>query len=542
MRKFDLKHKTVADLFKLRPFEEVELKKFVNRSAPFGPINASRLLGSEIAGDVLFNTRNKVWEFYQKRPRVVVGRKGSGKTTILSHTNQLEDYRYVINVPTAKAITEFRKSVYPSAADVGLVFVEDAAEIWDRLLNTEIMALLPEDTINKLPAVCLYLEAINRGAGGMVQSLSAALNNNKEALDGGGIGYLIRAALDVYKGDGEGTYRKALADLDWYLADTNSKVVVILDSLENYHLDIPQNAETMRALLKCVGEYGTSLRSLRVCLPGEMYFELRELSENVEKDFINTMALHWLPIELMTVAAWRYLVYLRLYAPDELAKFSSFDMASREDINRIIHSFLPRETINASGKREFTIAYILRHSQLLPRQLIGIFNAIFSDGHSTSVFNDEVSVLDGVKTAEQSIYEGVKSAFRKKYSGLDAICSCTLTELPRFFSDSELHKIYNFHGKPASASMGFLEFRDFKRMLIEVGAIGRAGERNGLYSDSEFEYAVRGKLNISVKDELCLHPIFSGIHESSVNRDSEYYVYPHQHLFTESGTQRSLQL
>ena len=542
MRKIKIEHKTISDLINLSPFEESELKRFVNRSTPFGPINATRLLESETAGSILFNTRNKVWEFYQQRPRIVIGRKGAGKTTILQHTHQLEDYRYVIKVPTAKAITEFRKSVYPNASDVGLIYVEDAAEIWDRLLNTEIMALLPENTIKNLADVRSYLEAINRGAGGISKSLTSALNDNKEALDGGGLGYLIRAALDIYKGDGEGAYKRALSELDWYLADSNAKVVVILDSLENYHLDIPQNAETMKALLKCAGEYGTTMRSLRVCLPAEMYFELRDLSENVEKDFVNTMALHWLPVELMTVAAWRYLVYLRLYAPDKLKQFQDLNIGSREDVNKIIYSFLPEETKNTSGRSEFTLAYILRHSQLLPRHMIGIMNSIFSGGPSVSVFDDPVSVSDGIKSAEQSIYEGIKSAFRKKHPSLDAVCSCTLTELPRFFSDSDLHKVYNYHGKSAMAANGFHGYREFKRMLIEVGAIGRAGERKGLYCDSEFEYAIRGKLNISVQDELCLHPIFSGIHESSVNRNSEHYVYPHQNLFNESGDLRSLKL
>jgi len=540
MRKVDLRHKTVRDLANLNSSEISELRAYVNRSAPFGPISATKLRESMVANDVLFNTRNKVWEFYQKRPRIVVGRKGAGKTSILSHTHQLEEYRYVVNVPAAKAIAEFRRSVYPSASDVGLTFVEEAAEIWDRFLNTEIMALLPEEVIASLPSVSKYLEAINRGTTGIPQSLSAALNENREALDGGYIGYLIRAALDLYRGDSEGTYRKALSDLDWHLAETNSKVVVILDSLENYHLELPQNAETVCALLKCAGEYGTKLRSFRLCIPAEMYFELRELSENVEKDFVNAMTLQWLPIELMTVVAWRYLVYLRIYAPDELRKFSSLDMAVRDDVHKIIDSFLPRETLNSSGKKEYTLAYILRHSQLLPRHLIGIMNGIFSDGRSFSVFDDDVSICDGLKTAEQSIYEGVKSAFNKKYLDLDAICACTLTELPRFFSDGDLHRVFNFHGKSSMSAAGLLGYRDFKRMLIEVGAIGRANARSGLYADAEFEYAVRGKLNVSIQDELCLHPIFSGIHESSVNRVSDHFVYPHRHLFEDNGAHRSL--
>jgi hypothetical protein len=79
-------------------------------------------------------------------------------------------------------------------------------------------------------------------------------------------------------------------------------------------------------------------------------------------------------------------------------------------------------------------------------------------------------------------------------------------------------------------------------MLVEVGAIGRVNGRSGLYADAEFEYAVRGKLNLSIKDELCLRPIFSGIHESSVNRDSEHYVYPHRHLFDDNGAYRSLMI
>lgn len=542
MRSINICHKNVEDLIKILPEQVSELKQFVHRSAPFGPINASRLLDATSANEILFNTRNKVWEFYQRRPRIVIGRKGSGKTTILSHTHRLEEYRYVVNIPTARAISEFRDSVYPSPSDVGLTFVEEAAKAWDRLLNTEIMALLPISVIDRLPAIRKYLETINRGNDGGAHSLSAALNENKEALDGGYIGYIIRAAIDFCKGNGEINYSKALAELDNHLAKTNSKAVVIVDSLENYHLDIPQNSETVRALLKCAGDYGTPLRSLRVCLPAEMYFELRELSENVEKDFANAMALHWLPIELMTLAAWRHLVYLRLYAPDNLRAFVHLDMGAREDIHKILDSFLPRETLNSSGKKEFTLAYILRHSQLLPRHMVGIMNAIFSDGYSNSVFDDEVSICSGVRTAEQSIYEGVKSAYRKKYPNLEAVCSSTLTELPRFFSDGDLHRVFNFHGKSEMSFIGISDYREFKRMLVEVGAIGRASIREGLYADADFEYAVRGKLNLSIKDELCLHPIFSGIHESSVNRDSDFYVYPHRNLYDEDGAHRSLKL
>lgn len=542
MRTVKINHKTVEDLIKIQPNEVAELKRFVNRSSPFGPINASHLIDTTSANDVLFNTRNKVWEFYQKRPRIVIGRKGSGKTSILSCTQRLEEYRYVVNIPTAESVREFRNSVYPSPSDVGLVFVEEAAKVWDRLLNTEIMALLPMHLIEGLPSIRKYLETINRFQGGFSQSLSTALAENKEALDGGYVGYLIRAAIDFCKGNDDGNYKRALSELDRHLTETHTKVVVIIDSLENYHLDLPQNAETVRALLKCAGDYGTPLRSLRVCLPAEMYFELRELSENVEKDFVNAMALHWLPIELMTLAAWRYLVYLRLYAPENLDKFSELDLGSREDIHKILNSFLPVESINSAGKKEYTLAYILRHSQLLPRHIIGIMNAIFSDGYSKSVFDDDVSICDGVKKAEQSIYEGIKSAFRKKYLNLDAVCSCTLTELPRFFSDGDLHKVYNFHGRSEMASTGLSDYRDFKRMLVEVGAVGRASVREGMYADADFEYAVRGKLNLSIKDELCLHPIFSGIHESSVNRNSEYYVYPHRNLFDNDGAHRSLKI
>ncbi|WP_370296396.1 P-loop ATPase, Sll1717 family [Poseidonocella sp. HB161398] len=542
MRHFPIKHKGIEDLIKTKESDLGELRRFVNRAAPFGPINASTLLESEIANDILFNTRNKVWEFYQKRPRIVIGRKGSGKTSILSRTQKLEEYKFVVNVPTAKAISEFRKAVYPNSSDVGLVFVEEAAEYWDRFLNTEIMALLPIDQIEELPAVKNYLESINRGSGGVAQSLSAALNQNRESLDGGHIGYFIRSALDFFRNDSNSTYKKALTELDCFLDEKKTKAVVILDSIENYHLDIPQNAETVRALLRCTGEYGTKLRSLRVCLPAELYFELRELSENVEKDFVDAMAIHWLPIELMTVIAWRYLVYLKLYSPEDLARFSGLDIGSRDHVNQILDSFLPNETINSSGKKEFTIAYIFRHSQLLPRHLIGIMNGIFSDGRSKSVFGEEVSICDGVKAAEQSIYEGVKSAFRKKYPNLDSVCAVTLTELPRFFGDSELHKVYSYHGKAAMSAIGISDYREFKRMLVEVGAIGRASERTDIYADAEFEYAVRGRLNMSVRDELCLHPIFSGVHESSVNRNSQHYVYPHQHLLDEDGLHRTLKI
>jgi hypothetical protein len=123
-----------------------------------------------------------------------------------------------------------------------------------------------------------------------------------------------------------------------------------------------------------------------------------------------------------------------------------------------------------------------------------------------------------------------------------AVAKNCLPELHRTFSDGDLHRVYNRHGRSVFEREGVeLDFREFKTMLVEIGAVGRVKKRTGIYAEAEFEYAMPGRLSLSVDDELCLHPIFSGEFSSSKNSTDGLVVYP-QKEWVEGDSGRNLRV
>jgi hypothetical protein len=70
------------------------------------------------------------------------------------------------------------------------------------------------------------------------------------------------------------------------------------------------------------------------------------------------------------------------------------------------------------------------------------------------------------------------------------------------------------------------EFSDFRKMLLEIGAIGKCVDRTDRYIEGEFQYTLPSKLSISVEEELCVHPMFMRVFSGSRGRQSGPVVLP----------------
>lgn len=84
-----------------------------------------------------------------------------------------------------------------------------------------------------------------------------------------------------------------------------------------------------------------------------------------------------------------------------------------------------------------------------------------------------------------------------------------IPELDHHFSLGDLQRVFNRHGKKFFENGDFF---DFKRMLVEIGAIGRFFEETEQYYKARFEYTAANELITSVDDTYCLHPLFSGVY------------------------------
>ena len=70
------------------------------------------------------------------------------------------------------------------------------------------------------------------------------------------------------------------------------------------------------------------------------------------------------------------------------------------------------------------------------------------------------------------------------------------------------------------------DFEEFRRMLVEMGIIGRLIKETDRYYIARFEFTVYHRLFISYEDTLCLHPLFSGYYWNT-NKKNIKRVFPY---------------
>ncbi|WP_323034962.1 P-loop ATPase, Sll1717 family [Pararhodobacter sp.] len=518
------------------------LKAYVNNEQPFGPENA-KLVKDDYSRFVLFNDDNVFSQEYRSNPRIIIGRRGSGKTTITSNTKFIDEHTYILNVQPEEALATIQAIAFPNKGADGQ-YVESIAKIWKVFFNTLLMVeLCKKHPGAKLSPIKKYLAQTKIPIESTLVGVMGAFRNKAENLGNGVASFVISAFLEALNNSDSG-YVPAKDELDRYLSESDETAIIIIDSIEDYHLSIPEKKHVMGGLLKCVGEFGDQRRSIRLCLPAESYFEVRKCSKNPLKDFNRNLLLQWLASEIFGVIAWRYQIFNRLYdrtTYDKL-KLNGYD---RSGSLKTIHSLLPQSLTNGIGLEEPTITYLMRHTQLLPRQAILILNTMFYRANGKLGGLSQVSgqdIVRAITSVESTLCEEVFTAYEHKYPLAYELAKNCLPELHRTFSDGDLHRVYNRHGKVVfDKANEELDFREFKTMLVEIGAVGRVKNRTGIYAESEFEYAMPGRLSLSVEDELCLHPIFSGEFSSSKNSSNGFVVYP-QKEWVEGESGRSLRI
>jgi hypothetical protein len=262
-------------------------------------------------------------------------------------------------------------------------------------------------------------------------------------------------------------------------------------------------------------------------VPAEIYQRLIKISSNPNKDFRRALKLQWTASELVRIGALRLKYYLDLYHNDFLNRLLPLNLNKRSDAIRLFQAVLPARITNQAGYQEDTLSYILRHTQLLPRHFLMFLNSIFkglANNHSRPFPISEARIVNGIRQMEEFIVSEIFVAFKQTHPSAEETCKRCLPELGHKFTESELHKNFTRHGKAVFGSDNLLAFQ---RMLLEIGALGRAlpGKESDPYIRGEFEYSISHELVISREDELCVHPLFSGIFRASGRNDRPVYPY-----------------
>lgn len=509
------------------PTPKIEtLRPYVDESRPFGPTNAKDILDQD-AANLLFDSENRIYQSFIANPTIIVGRRGSGKTAYLYSEYHAKRYSYVLECDTAQHFGKILREI--STTLDGPFFPEEVADLWDTTFTIFFLEVLAQrEKTTRLPLTRDYLAKFGFSKEYKIENLLWKTVDimHKNFSDG-----KIGAILDAVKVISNVTLDEAKNEMIAALGKRNAKAVLLLDSLDGYQSSFEKVPHAITGLLKCLGGFNKENQPfhIRFCLPAELYHRFSELSSNPLKDFEKHVTLHWVSAELLSIAARRIQLYAELHHKDLFDTIKRLNPDKRDDARYVFFTIFPRETLNSLGFLEDTLAYILRHTQLLPRQFLRFLNAIMNKnkrlgGNYLSVKPE--AVQQGVAETEETITKEIFSAFKPIYPSTQNVCLRCIPELPLTFSYGELQEVFTKFGKKA---MGGDDYFDFRKMLIEIGAIGKIIEEKERYYIGEFEYNVPHRLVVSTDDEFCLHPLFASMFsfKRPKNRNMSRTIYPY---------------
>lgn len=503
------------------------LRPYITKDEPFGPIDSVDIDPRDT--DVmnrLFERHNWIYKNLHQRPSIIMGRKGSGKTYYLRTVFFDKQYDFFTEIRTAHLLGHISSVMQGMTKDA--VFPETLAELWETILWTCVLSEVRKQELlssEKSYIVNVYLDKMGVRDNDTVDDVLWKVANlfdevmNSNPRDG--VSEILRRFDRV-------TFDDAKTVVMDSLKSSKKSFVILMDSLDDFRLDIDSVSHSLQGLLKFVGSMNKprDVVDIRFCLPSELFRQIVKISSNPNKDFRRALKLQWTASELVLIGAQRLMFYLALYYPGFFKGMSQPDLTKRADALMLFSKVLPEKITNQAGFQEETMSYILRHTQLLPRHFLMLLNSIFKgSGTGANPFPiSEERIINGVRKVEEFIVSEIFVAFKLIHPTAEVTCKRCLPELGHQFSVGQLHQVYTRHGKAVFDGESMFEFQ---RMLIEIGALGRVipGKETDVYIKGNFEYTVAHELAISHDDHLCIHPLFSGIFGSNSRRDRPVYPY-----------------
>lgn len=272
---------------------------------------------------------------------------------------------------------------------------------------------------------------------------------------------------------------------------------------------------------------------LKVFIMAEIFPYLKEeVSLNPLKFIHDEIYLQWRPKDLMRLISWRYDRYLK---ENSLATptIRKVDWDNHHDVlNEKWQPYWGKTLQTRQGLIEETFPFVLRHTQLRPRQLIVLCNSIAKHaqvGETFPKFEPE-SIIEGIQQAEKRLAEEVMNSYSSVYPGAARIAEA-LSGLPLIFKGNELDK-----RAPQTASQwpaGEYSSYAFRQFVSELGIVGRVrnlSEKTGIV-EADFEYAGESRISLLVNNMCVIHPMFYKKLNIRMTRNLCVYPFPDHEEF-----------
>jgi hypothetical protein len=328
-------------------------------------------------------------------------------------------------------------------------------------------------------------------------------------------------------------FEEAEKALNNFLCDdyTPKKCLVLADSIEYYDLENYFSKAVRIALIEATNDIYANKETCpviaKIALPSEIQPYLGCL--NLEKIEQKSVYIHWRFKDLVGFVAKRLNSYYN----------SAIDPQKLEDFHeacKFLYSYLPPHIKTRQGICIDTMAYIIRHTQKKPRQLLIIMNTIMAIAELSGTTPDkpkrlpQLLIIKGVHAHLDSLFNGaVNDAFQSLYPKCIEIVETVLFGADCIFSHSTLDKMIKQAG--SLRKEGNIDALDIKRLLIESGVIGKKGDKTSIFRDKNiacyegfFEYQKKGLLPSNSLSDYVIHPMFYQV--LHIKTDFNVFIYP----------------
>ncbi|NEQ40401.1 MAG: hypothetical protein F6K40_30880 [Okeania sp. SIO3I5] len=451
--------------------------------------------------------------------RIIMGRKGSGKSALIKRICLGNEYHFKVRCQKHELINWIKNSIPVSESENVPIesYLDECKYFYWLLIFAEILKNNPN--LKSVKSFLNHASPSDKGFLGGVQEWAKA-NLNSKSITVSVTAGLITAFV---KRDGS-TFEKAKEEAIAFLND--KKLVILIDNLEHYLFKTQHQRNIFAALLLSAVDFGDTNNIVVKCfLPSENYTQLEKYSVNWGKISQRIIVLRWTAKELLIMLCKRLgfgLYKEGLIDRSDLSEFDNLDQALCF-WNRYFSAKVFNE---AFGINEPVVFYILRHTQLTPRQSIQLCNSIVKQ--ASGIFPNKPipseKIRLGVKNFEEQLCKEVFSAFKDTYPNAEEFCREYLRELAMSFriatikadvyekiSNTDKYKIYR-------EDSSFLEC-----MLFELGIIGVEKSIESplleIYNLTQFEPNQDDRLNPNKNSNLFVHPMF--IHKINFMRDKE---------------------
>lgn len=497
---------------------------------PFGEADCEselKVLGSSEYSKYYFDHTHFNREALSPKVFLIIGRRGAGKTALSQFFSfqQLMPRVTTIEVDEPAAFQQLMSKIAESAASTREVAIPRLVKIWDFVIWSTIFWQL-QDKDPRIKGAVMFADQTDQVSTFIRQVLKTLVSN---FLDGDN---LTDELEDFISSQRIQKAKKAVLEIV-----KGNKVIIALDTMENYAVRDESMMRSMGALIQCASRFSRNYARhgiyLKVFIMAEIFPYLKEeVSLNPLKFIHDEIYLQWRPKDLMRLISWRYDRYLKQH---NLLRqtIGRVDWDNHHDVlNEKWEPYWGKKLRTRQGLIEETFPFVLRHTQLRPRQLIVLCNSVARHAQEAETFPEfgPDSIIEGIRSAEKRLAEEVMNSYSSVYPGAARIAEA-LSGLPLIFKGNELDK-----RAPQTASQwppGEYSSYAFRQFVSELGIVGRVrhvSEKKGIV-EADFEYAGDSRISLLVNDQCVIHPMFYKKLNIRMTRNLCVYPFPDHEEF-----------